>query len=195
MRTVAAGEQDRDRVAGGRPDHRQSADELAALLDADEEHDSEEADADAEEPHPADALSAVDPGREDDREDRRGGLDHAGEPRVDPRLGEAEQPERQRVVERAEERRACRTWPRSTPQTAAPDEEGQEHERADDRPPEDDDRRLELVDAELDEEERGAPDRGEEEQEAEIAPGHAATLDARSRAGPPGRPPPARLAT
>ena len=185
------GDQDRDRVAGRRADHRQGADELAALLHADEEHDAEEADTDAEEPHPVDALRAVDPGREDDREDRRGGLDHGREPRVDPRVGEAEQPERQRVVERAErdERAAVAA---QHPEAPAPVEEGKEDERADDGPTENDDRRLELVDAELDEEERGAPDRGEEEQEAEIATGHAATLDAVA-AGPSH--PPARLAS
>ena len=61
---------------------------------------------------------------------------------------------------------------------------GRSDERAEDEPSEDDDRRLELVDAELDEEERGAPDRGEEQQEAEIAAGHGfATLIARRRVG------------
>ena len=62
-------------------------------------------------------------------------------------------------------------------------EEREEDERADDRPPEDDDRRLELVDADLDEEERRAPDRGDEQQ-AEVAPGHGATLDAIDALGP-----------
>ena len=40
---------------------------------------------------------------------------------------------------------------------------------ADGEPPEDDDRGLELVDAQLDEQERRAPDRREQEQEAEVA--------------------------
>ena len=174
----AAGEEDGDRVAEGGPEHGQGADELAALLDADEQDDTGEADADADEPGAAHRLARVEPGGEHDREDRGGGLDDACEPGVDPRLGEAEQPERQGVVERAEERERPDVGAQSA-HAAAQQEERREHGEPDGDAAEGDDRRLELLDRDLDEEERRAPDRREDEQQAEIAPRHRATVDAR----------------
>ena len=55
-------------------------------------------------------------------------------------------------------------------ETAAACHQRQEHEGTDRDADEDDDGRLELVDAQLDEEERGAPDRRQREQQAEVAP-------------------------
>ena len=102
-RTVTARVQHRDRVAEGDADHRQRGDEVAAALDADEQGDADEPDPDADQPHPGDALAGVHPRGEDDGEDRGRRLDHRGEPRVEAGLGEAEQPERHGVVERAED--------------------------------------------------------------------------------------------
>ncbi len=94
VRTVRPAIEHGGGVAERGADHRERADELAALLDADEERDAEEADADPDEPRPADALRPVDPRREEHGEDRRRRLDHRRQPGVDLRLGEAEQPER-----------------------------------------------------------------------------------------------------
>ncbi len=48
----------------------------------------------------------------------------------------------------------------------------EQRQRAEDEPAEGDDRRLERLDAELDEQERRSPDRGEEQQEGGVAASH-----------------------
>ena len=76
---------------------------------------------------------------------------------------------------------------------------GSSTEEPDRQPAEGDHGRLGLVDADLDEEERGAPDRGQHEQEAEIAPDTVRRYLARRRGQPRERGgavrPPARLAS
>ena len=62
-----------------------------------------------------------------------------------------------------------------TPQrreTRPADQQRQQDEHADDEAPQDDDGRLELVHAELDEHERRAPDRGEQQEEGGVAAAH-----------------------
>ena len=169
-----AGEEHGGRVTERDAEHRERRDEIAATLDADEQGDADEADADADQPRPGDALGDVHPRGEDDGEDRRRRLDHRCQARVEVRLGEAEQPEGHGVVERAEhddrpevaaqrgEAAASREHRRGAGAASAPEDE----------PPEGDDRRLERLDAELDEQERGSPDRGEEQQEGGVAAGH-----------------------
>ena len=53
-------------------------------------------------------------------------------------------------------------------------QEDEQRQRAEHEAAERDDRRLERLDAELDEEERRSPDRGEEQKEGGIAAGHGA---------------------
>ena len=155
--------------------HRQRADDLPAALHSDEQGDAHEADPDACEPYARRALRRVEPDREQHGEDRRRRLDHPGEPGADPGLGEAEQPERQRVVEQAQRRHDREIGPQQAEASAARGDRQQDR-RADDEPPERHDRGLELVYAELDEEERGAPDRREGEEERTVAARHVTTL-------------------
>ena len=159
----------------------------ATLLDAHEERYADEADAHADEPEATDALRRVDADREHDREDRRSRLDHRRQPRVDPRL--ARTPSSQygtallsvpRTTNGTHIRRTSGKAPRAT-------DDRHEHREADEEPAEDDDRRLELLHAELDEEERRAPDRREREQEGEVAAMHRATLAVGLQPEPPGR--------
>ena len=66
-------------------------------------------------------------------------------------------------------------WPRSgarPPRPGSTTSSSEQRQRAEDEPAERDDRRLERLDAELDEEERRSPDRGEEQQEGGVAAGH-----------------------
>ena len=64
------------------------------------------------------------------------------------------------------------------PQPAATDDEREEHQRADDGAAEDDHRGLELVHAQPDPHEGGAPDGGEEDQQAGVTAGHVTTVTA-----------------
>ena len=57
-------------------------------------------------------------------------------------------------------------------QPAASGEEHEQEQRAEHESPEDDDGGLEHVDAELDEEKRRAPDRGEKQQKEGVAAAH-----------------------
>ncbi len=103
-----------------------------ALLHADEQRDAEEADADADQPRAASpagdgsiraASSTVKIGA--------AAWITRGEPGVEPRLREAEQPERKRVVERAEheERHAAHRADVARPTRG--DDERQQHQSAD----------------------------------------------------------------
>ena len=65
------------------------------------------------------------------------------------------------------------------------DDERHEHREADEEPAEYHDRRLDLLHADLDEEERRAPDRCEREEEGEVAAMHRATLVATPRVRQP----------
>ena len=183
----------RDRVARGRAEHGERADELAALLHADEERDADEADSDPDEPQAADALRRIDACRQHHGQDRRGRLDHGRQPGVDPRLREREEPVRHRVVERPEhdERDPHRAQSPGSPPRARTT--GTSTATPTTSRPSDDDRGLDLVDAELDEEKRRAPDRREGEQEGDVAPMHRATLPAAYRAATSGTTRRARL--
>ena len=120
-------------------------------------------------------MRRVDPRREQHREDRGGGLDDGGEPRVQPRLREAQEPERERVVQRAEhqERDDHRA---DVGDDTADDDEGEQHHEADREAAEGDHGGLDLLDAQLDEEERRAPDRRQGQQERDVSAGHRSTL-------------------
>ncbi len=63
-------------------------------------------------------------------------------------------------------------WPRSGFSPPRPGSSSQQGQRAEHEPPERDDGGLERLDAHLDEQERRAPDGGEEEQEEGIASRH-----------------------
>ena len=141
------------------------------MLDPYEERHAHKSDPDADQPHARDPLADVDPGREQHCEDRRGRLDHGREPGVEPRLREAEQPERHRVVESAEHDERDEV-PVQSCQPAAAAQQRQQHEDTDDEAAEHDHRRLERVDPELDEEERRSPNRREQEQEEGVTAAH-----------------------
>jgi hypothetical protein len=95
---------------------------------------------------------------------------------------EAEEPERDRVVEHAQHDQRTQV-PAERREPATSDQQGEQDEHPDDEPAEDDDGRLELVHAELDEHERRAPDRGEEQKEGCVAAGHVVECERPRRFG------------
>ena len=175
-------EEDGEGVAEGGSHDCERAHEPAATLHADEERDADEAHSNAYELRAADALSCVDPAGEQDGEDRRRSLDDRGQTGVDSLLREAEQPERKGVVEKAEER-DCAQPATQGREPASESGERQEDGRTYNEPSEHDGGRRELADADLDEEERRSPDRGEGGEQDQVAAAHAAltvTVSSRS---------------
>ena len=63
-------------------------------------------------------------------------------------------------------------WPRRGFSPPRPGQQSEQRQRPEHEPPECDDGGLERLDADLDEQERRAPDRGEEEQEEGVASRH-----------------------
>ncbi len=105
-------------------------------------------------------------------EDRCRRLDHSGQACVEARLGKAEQPEGDGVVERAEDDERDEATSEGPAALPCPGAGASEEKRAEDEPSEHDHRRLEHLDPDLDEEERRPPDRGEEQEEEGVATRH-----------------------
>ncbi len=177
----ATREEHRERVTDRDADHGEGRDELASRLEADQEHDSDEPDPDAGEAHAGDALRSVDPRREDDGAEGRRGLDDRGQAGIEARLRESEKPERDGVVHPSEDQEreeVALQWP----ETASAWQQREQQQRPECDPSESDDGGLEHVDRDLDEEERRAPDRREEQEEKSVAATHGAS---RVNARPP----------
>ena len=128
---------------------------------------ADEAHADPDQPRPGDALRDIHLRGQDDGEDRRGRLDHRGQAGVEVRLGEAEQPEGDGIVERAQhdDRPEVAAKGRQAASIREDEEEHEQRQRSEDEAPERNDRRLERLHSQLDEQERRSPDRREEQQE------------------------------
>ena len=161
-------------VAERDADDGERRDQVAAALHADEQRDPDEADRDADEPRPVDALAW-----------RRSETASSTVKIGAAAWITAVSPESSRVSAKpsSQNGNALLSAPRTTSGTTCPAERRRARrgratargadEHADHEPAEHDDRRLELVDAELDEQERRSPDRGEQQQQEGVAAGHA----------------------
>ena len=195
------------RVARGGAEDRQPAEQLvgaAGDVQAHERHDAGEAEHEAGRPTARHALGRRDEEREERHDQRCGGDDDRRQRGVDVLLAVRDERERQRDLDDREDRDPA-PRPRDRPQRPrAPGEPQQHHGGQHDARPGQEDRRHAVVDGQLDEQVRDAPQRRHRGERCPCPGTHgcmlttayrqsldASRLDRRARA-PPGRPPAAR---
>src|SRR5205823_6172361 len=159
----------RDRVAERRERHGERSENVTPRLGPDEERNAAEPGEEAYEPWAADAVVPGEPQRQQSGEQRRRGLDHGCETGVDVRLGPRDRGDGDRRVDEADDDERAPRGARLAhdgPTAQADERNGEERDRSDPEPDADERRRLELADRDLDEHERGSPDRRERDQTA-----------------------------
>ena len=117
---------------------------------------------------PVAACPARDEPRQDEREDRRRRIEDRREAGVHRLLCPSDQREGEHAVEaRLEQEAAPERWALGEGD-ASVEHDGEQHQRGDRRAPGDERHRRDSLDADLDERERGAPERREQKQEREL---------------------------
>ena len=163
---------DGDAVAGRRPEAHELAGEVRpadALPDAEHHEHAEEAQPEPDRPPGGQPLGAEDQHRQRQHDQRRGGVPDAGEHRLDPLLTEAEQGERNRHAEGGDHEQVRPDPGLAGQPVAQHGEHHQQGQRPGGDPVEGEVQRVQLLDADLDEQEARTPDRGERQEAGQPA--------------------------
>ena len=165
----------RARVGERGEDDRERAEDrqVAALgVDPGDDGDADDPDREADRPRSRQALVRQEAQDQQRVEDRHRGLHHRGEPGVDVLLAPGDQPERQSRVQDSEHEtvppRGSQLGERAVA-SEPPDDVAEQHGGGEQRPEGHHRRGLDLVDRDLDEEVRGAPDGGQQQQHRPVA--------------------------
>ena len=159
---------------------------LPGDVDADERDDAAEADQQPDEAPAGDALARVEAQREQRDDQRRGGDDDRRHGGVDVLLAGGDQRERHGDLEHGEHRQPAAAAAQRPERPRAPGEEQQHRRAEDDARPREERGRDAVVDRDLDEQVRDAPDRGHREEPGPRPRAHRARIFSR-RAPPPPR--------
>ena len=174
-------------VARGGDEDRARAEQLVRApgdVDADERDDAAEADQQPDEAPAGDALARVEAQREERDDQRRGGDDDRRDGRVDVLLAGGDQRERHGDLEHGEQRQPAAPAAQRPERPGAPGEEQQHRGAEDDARPREERGRDAVVDSDLDEQVRDAPDRRHREEPGPRPRTHRARIFSR-RAPPP----------
>ncbi len=143
----------------------------AARVHADDDGHAREADAESDEAQAPGALARRDAQGEERHEDRHRRVRDAREPRVHVGLAPRDQQERDRHPDGPDDGARRERGPQGA-QAAPGGDEPDQHGRGEQQPQLDERRRRQVADADLDEHERRAPDRGEEQQLRQVGAAH-----------------------